>query len=167
MKLTVATAILLLCAFPTVFAASKSSVEADKKALLKAEADFEKAREEKGLEGWLSFFADDTIDLPTGLPIANGKEAMRKRLEARWDKNVHLKWQPVRVDVAQSGGLGYTAGNWQISVLDKRVNKRVLITGKYLTVWKKQKDGSWKVVADLGNQDPVPTPAPAASPAKP
>lgn len=166
MKSTAVLAAFLIAGSSFVWSASKSSVEADKKALLKAEADFEKAREEKGLEGWLSFFADDTIDLPTSLPIANGKDAMRKRLEARWDKNVHLKWQPAKVDVAASGDLGYTAGNWQIPVLDKRVNKRVLITGKYLTVWKRQKDGSWKVVADLGNQDPLPTPAPAASEAK-
>jgi ketosteroid isomerase-like protein len=169
MKLTLALAVLFLTVAPAAFAASKDSVEADKQALLKAEADFEKAREQKGLEGWLSFFADDTLDLPAGLPIASGKDVMRKRLQTHWDNNVHLKWQPVKVDVARSGDLGYTAGNWQIPVLDKRINKRVVITGKYLTVWKKQKDGSWKVVADLGNQDPVPTqsPAPAATPAKP
>src|SRR4029077_19026428 len=97
------------------------------------------------------------------LPIATGKDAMRKRLASQWDKNVVLKWQPLKADVAASGAVGYTAGNWQIPVLDKRTNKRVLVTGKYLTVWKKQKDGSWKVVADIGNQDPVPTPAPAAT----
>src|SRR5262245_59816901 len=98
MKLTVSLAVLLLAAAPAVFAASQSSVEADKQALLKAEADFEKARAEKGLEGWLSFFADDTLDLPAGLPIATGKDVMRKRLQTHWDNNIHLKWQPVKVD---------------------------------------------------------------------
>jgi ketosteroid isomerase-like protein len=29
-------------------------------------------------------------------------------------------------------------------------------TGKYLNVWKKQPDGSWKVLVDIGNEDPVP-----------
>jgi ketosteroid isomerase-like protein len=29
-------------------------------------------------------------------------------------------------------------------------------TGRYLTVWKKQPDGSWKVVRDIGVQDPAP-----------
>src|SRR2546421_282222 len=107
-------------------AAGKGSVEANKQALMKAEGDFEKARAEKGLEGWLSYFADDTLDLAPGMPLATGKDVMRQRLAARWDKNVVLKWQPVKVDVAQSGDIGYTAGNWQIPVLDKRSNKRVL-----------------------------------------
>jgi len=155
---------LLAVSTGSAYAAGKNTIEADKQALMKAEADFEKARAEKGLEGWLSFFADDTLDLPAGLPIATGKDVMRKRLASRWDKNVVLKWQPLKVDVAASGDIGYTAGNWQIPVLDRRSNKRVLVTGKYLTVWKKQKDGSWKVVADIANQDPVLTPAPAATP---
>jgi len=159
MKSFLITIVLLAVSASSAYGAGKSGVEANKQALIKAEADFEKARAEKGLEGWLSFFADDAVDLPAGLPIATGKDVMRKRLTARWDKNVVLKWQPVKVDVAESGDIGYTAGNWQIPVLDKRTNTRVLITGKYLTVWRKQKDGAWKAVADLGNQDPVPTPA--------
>ena len=167
MKPLVALAVLSIAFAPTLFAAPKSTAEANKQALIRAEADFEKARAEKGLEGWLSFFADDTVDLSQGLPIANGKEEMRKRLSPHWDKSVVLKWQPVRVDVSQSGDLGYTAGNWQIPVLDRRSTKRVLITGKYLTIWKKQRDGSWKVEADMGNQDPAPPAAAPTTPTKP
>ena len=155
--------IALLAVSVAALAAGKSALEANKRALIKAEADFEKARAEKGLEGWLSFFADDTLDLSSGAPIATGKDAMRKRLASHWDKNVVLKWQPVKVDVAKSGDIAYTAGNWQIPLADKRSNKRQIITGKYLTVWKRQKDGSWKVVADLGNQDPMPAPASSAT----
>jgi len=164
LQLLVAT---LLAASAIAFAAPKGSVEADKQALVKADAAFEKARAEKGLAGWLSFFADDTLDLVPGKPIVSGKEEMRKRLATQWDNNVVLKWQPAKADVSQSGDLGYTAGTWQLSAPDKRTNKKLVITGKYLTVWKKQKDGSWKVEADMGNQDP-PSPPPApASQAKP
>ena len=44
-------------------------------------------------------------------------------------------------------------------VTSKRVGGAVVRTGQYTTVWKKQADGSWKFVLDVGNQDP-------ASPAK-
>jgi ketosteroid isomerase-like protein len=54
--------------------------------------------------------------------------------------------------VAASRDLAYTVGTWQVS--KKENPEEVLATGKYVTVWRKQKDGSWKAVADIGNDDP-------------
>ena len=64
----------------------------DEQAIRKAEADFETARAAKGLEGWLSFFADDATDIAAGGPIAD-KAAMRARLEKRWNNDLILKWR--------------------------------------------------------------------------
>lgn len=133
--------------------ASPSATNSDEAALLKAEADFEQARAAQGLDGWLSFFAEDATDLPPGAPLATGKPAMRQRLSQHWDPNLLLKWQPAKVHVAKGRDLGYTLGQWQL--FDKtKPGSPVIATGKYLTVWEKQKDKSWKAVADIGNQDP-------------
>lgn len=145
--------IALLLLFFASIATAQTNVERERAALLKAEADFEKARAEKGLEGWLSFFADDTADVAPALPITFGKQAMRKRLEKVWNPNLKLTWKPVKADVGESGDLGYTFGTWELTG-KSRSGKDVRLTGKYATVWKKQKDGSWKVVLDLGNTDP-------------
>jgi ketosteroid isomerase-like protein len=138
-----ASAITLLAATP----------DGERAALLKAEADFEKARAERGLEGWLSFFADDAANVDPGQPIVMGKEEMRKRLERQWNPNLKLTWKPSKADVAASGDLGYTFGTWELRG-KSRSGDDVRRTGKYATVWKKQNDGSWKVVLDLGNTDP-------------
>ena len=60
--------------------ASKAQPQGNEQAIRQAEADFEAARAAKGLEGWLSFFADDATDLAAGAPIAD-KTAMRARLQ--------------------------------------------------------------------------------------
>jgi ketosteroid isomerase-like protein len=146
-------AIAMLFVFVASIAAAQTNLERERAALLKAEADFEKARAEKGLEGWLSFFADDTADVAPALPITFGKDAMRKRLEKEWNPNLKLTWKPMKADVAQSGELGYTFGTWELTG-KSRSGQDVRLTGKYASVWKKQKDGSWKVVLDLGNTDP-------------
>ncbi|HLQ50693.1 MAG TPA: DUF4440 domain-containing protein [Terriglobales bacterium] len=143
----------LLLAISTLYAAPKKPViEAEKKALIQAEGDFEAARAQKGLEGWLSFFAEDTADFPSGSPITFSKAAMRERLSKTWNSEVTLKWQPVKADVGASGDLGYTVGTWQLTGKSRK-GEPVSMTGKYMTVWKKQADGSWKVVADMGNAD--------------
>jgi ketosteroid isomerase-like protein len=133
-------------------APEKTTFAQEKSALVKAEADFEAARAQKGLEGWLSFFANDSADFPSTGPITFTKAAMRERLSKTWNSNASLQWQPVKVDVAASGDLGYTVGTWQLTGKNRK-GEPVSMKGKYMTVWKKQADGAWKVVADMGNAD--------------
>jgi ketosteroid isomerase-like protein len=77
---------------------------------------------------------------------------MRERLSKTWNPNASLQWQPVKIDVAASGDLGYTVGTWQLTGKNHK-GEPVSMKGKYMTVWKKQADGAWKVVADMGNAD--------------
>ncbi|MDI6780166.1 MAG: DUF4440 domain-containing protein [Bacteroidota bacterium] len=55
-------------------------------------------------------------------------------------------------EVSNSGDLGYTWGTYKTK-FEGAQGKPLERTGKYLTVWKKQNDGGWKVIADIGNQD--------------
>jgi uncharacterized protein (TIGR02246 family) len=138
--------------------AQTKSQERERQAIAKAEADFQTARAEHGLEGWLSFFADDTADFVRGGAFTFTKEEMRKHLEKTFDPADQLTWKPVKIDVAKSGDLAYSLGTWQLKGKNPK-GEDVTQTGKYITVWKKQQDGSWKVEADTGTVDP-----PAAKP---
>ncbi len=61
-----------------------------------------------------------------------------------------LKWEPLKAEVAASGDLGYTFGRYESIALDSLENE-VIKYGTYVSVWKKQDDGSWKFVIDAGN----------------
>jgi ketosteroid isomerase-like protein len=148
------TIFLLMLVSSMSFASAKPDLESGRAALIKAEADFEKARAERGLEGWLSFFADDAANVNPGQPIVIGKDEMRRRLEKEWNPDLKLTWKPAKADIAASGDLGYTFGTWELTG-KSRAGEPVRLTGKYATVWKKQADGTWKVVLDLGNVDPA------------
>jgi ketosteroid isomerase-like protein len=80
-------------------------------------------------------------------------------LQKSFDPADRLTWKPVKIEVADSGDLAYSLGTWQLQGKDQKGND-VTQTGKYITIWKKQKDGSWKVVADTGTVDPPPAAKP-------
>lgn len=61
-----------------------------------------------------------------------------------------ISWEPVKAEVAQSGELGYTWGNWKFT------KKDTTLYGNYFTLWKKQADGSWKFALDGGCNTPAP-----------
>ena len=136
---------------PQVAAAPKVSVET----LKQLEGEFMKAAAEKGSQGYLSYYADDAVELPNGAPIISGKVNIMPGMAFLDNKDNRLTWTPVGGDIAASGDLGYTYGTFEFRSKDKD-GKPIMDRGKYTSIWKRQNDGSWKVVLDMGNATPEP-----------
>ncbi|MGE5233874.1 MAG: YybH family protein [Acidobacteriota bacterium] len=156
-----AAAALGLALAPVAGAAPPPASTAD---LLAADRAFEAATVARGAAGWGSFFAAEGIAVPPSGPLPKGgpaaAEAEMKGLFA--DPKAALRWQPEQAVLAKSGELGYTIGSYELHATGPGGNP-VTRKGRYLTVWRRQADGSWKVLADIGNVAPPPPPAPAAS----
>jgi ketosteroid isomerase-like protein len=148
-------ALFLLAVSLALFAAPAALAQAqtgDTSTLMKLESEFQKATAEKGWDGYASYFAEDGVELPNGESAVKGKQAVRKSL-GDWTPGMSLTWTPAGAGMAASGDLGYTYGEYTLKSKDKDGHP-VVRYGKYMTVWKKQKDGSWKVAADMGNNAP-------------
>ena len=120
--------------------------------LFKLEAEFAHAVAEHGHAAFASYFAADGVELDDGGGIASRDEIAQ---QPAWPEGTSLSWTPVRGDMAASGDLGYTYGTYIFKSKNKD-GKIVASHGKYMSVWKKQKDGSWKVAVDMGNSSPEP-----------
>lgn len=121
-----------------------------------ADAAWLKAYEAKDVDKSVTFLDENASMLAPNTPIATGKTAVAKLIArdlAQLDSKI--RWHPDKAGVAQSGELGYTSGFYDWSFKDKS-GKVISDTGKYLTVWKKQPDGKWKVLFDTYNSDNPP-----------
>jgi len=136
---------------PTVLASPKATPET----LKQLEGEFMKAAIDKGSQGYMSYYADDSVEVPNGAPLIQGKAEIAKGMGFLDDKNNRLLWTPVGADISASGDLGYTYGKYEFHAKDKD-GKPIVQYGKYTSIWKLQKDGSWKVVLDMGNSSPEP-----------
>jgi uncharacterized protein (TIGR02246 family) len=133
---------------------------ADEAALRKLDDEWSKAAGAKDLEKTASFYTDDALVMPPNSPVLQGKEAARGMWKAMFAvPGFGGGWKATRVEVAQSGDLGWTTGPYEITETDAS-GKPMTDKGKYLAVWKKQADGSWKCVADIFNTDLPPASAP-------
>jgi Domain of unknown function (DUF4440) len=149
--LTLALLFFLLLPVPVLFA-SKEKSPAGVDLLFRLEAQFAQDAAQHGHEAFISWFAKDGVELDDGGGIVSSEE-MRK--QPAWPEGTSLTWKPLHADMSASGDLGYTYGTYVFKHKDKTGN---LVTdyGKYTSIWKKQKDGSWKVVVDMGNSSPAP-----------
>jgi len=156
MKKTAVVAIVLL-AFVVVARKSMRSAEPHQRATAESmkqlEADFLKASLERGSAGYMSFYSEDAVELPNDSEAIVGKATIAKGMGFLDDQNNRLTWSPVSAGISGSGDLGYTWGTYEFRSKLKDGSETVE-HGKYMTLWKKQPDGSWKVAVDMGNSGP-------------
>jgi ketosteroid isomerase-like protein/predicted esterase len=127
---------------------------ANSDALLAADTAFAKLAAQKGAaDAFFAYAAESATLLLTGELSAQGRDAIRQTMTAL--AGGELKWTPVAADLARSGDLGYTWGNYEYRApaTDGQAN---LHRGKYVTIWKKQPDGAWKFVLEISNPNSAP-----------
>jgi ketosteroid isomerase-like protein len=112
---------------------------------------------------FVAYYADDATLLMPNTPALNGKDAIRAALKPMLaDPNFSLTFQDTRAEASKGGDMVYTTGAYTMTVSDPKNPKSVTTDkGNYLTVFRKQSDGSWKAVVDMINSD-----LPLAKPAK-
>ena len=95
--------------------------------LVQLEADFAQEVARHGHDAFLTYFAEDGVEVVDGGAFDN-KDAMRK--QPPWPEGTTLTWTPVKADMAASGDLGYTYGNYVYTAKNKD-GKLVASYGKY------------------------------------
>jgi len=116
----------------------------------------------KNVEALAGQYADDGAIAGPGEALATSDVDRRKSLQGMTsDPNFALTFGSDRILVAKSGDLASSRGHYSLTMTDKATNKPVTSTGNYLTVFKRQDDGSWKAVEDFITPGPPSVPAAA------
>lgn len=136
-------AIALLC--PAV---GEAAATAALDSLVAAERAFATMSVEKGVrDAFIEFLAGDGVIFRPR--ATNGRQSW----ESRGPVPATLAWEPVFAEVSAAGDLGYTMGPWELRPNDAQ---RPTGHGHYVSVWKKQADGAWRVAVDIGTSHAQP-----------
>jgi len=140
----------LLCVF--ALTAASFAADRDPKVLLQAERAFAKATAERGVDGWMEFMAPNAVEL-NAEPLV-GLDQIRAGMTRQFKlPGFKISWEPTKAEFLGAGDVGYAVGRYEVRFTGKD-GKPQVEHGTYLTTWQKQKDGSWKVVSDIGSPDP-------------
>lgn len=150
--------VLLLTGCSSAPAPPADTSAADLKAIKDGETTWSADYGSKDVDKIVSHYADDATLMMPDTPVIMGKDAIRTALSGLMaDKNLALSFTTANAQVAKSGDIAYTQGTYSMTMTNPKTKKPVTEKGKYLTVYKKQSDGTWKAVEDINNAD-----APAA-----
>jgi uncharacterized protein (TIGR02246 family) len=132
-------------------------ISAEKAKIRDLETAWSKDAAAKDLDKSVANYADDAILMMPGSPAAKNKDAVR----ASWkgmlgDPNLKISFAPDRIEVSASGDLATTQGSYTMTMTNPKTKKPVEDKGSYLTVYKKQADGSWKAIEDTTSSEVPP-----------
>ncbi len=149
---SLAVLILLVCG-ATSGCAQRVDIAFEQATLFNRDTEWSRAAEGKDVEAILSFVADDAIFFPPDGPMLRGKEIIR----SFWSELVEtpdfsVSWEATDAVVSSAGDMGYTYGLALVTRKDEEGNTDTELT-KYVTIWKKQSNGSWQVVVDIWNSN--------------
>ncbi len=153
---------LLLILFSLTFAQTQEISQVKKsplQSMVETEFAFAKMSLDRGTRpAFMAFIADDGVLFRPR--VVKGKQWMAEHPVPPSDKRPLLSWYPAVADIALAADMGYTTGPWEFK---QDINDAAPVAwGNFLTVWKRQQDGSWKFAIDLGIANPRPDPAPTA-----
>lgn len=102
-------------------------------------------------------YADSSvIKMDDGQLAVRGLDSLKSRWAApRPDGPSPLFWEPQHAEVSASGDIGFTFGYWRFPATTT-TGTDTLYYGNYVSIWKRQSDGSWKYVLDTGTNTPKP-----------
>lgn len=142
----------LLTIFLLIFLASSCTLiqnneEKAAEVLIERDIQFSDYSQEYGIKKAFIEFADSAAVLlkPNRMPI-KGSLSIRGYYKMLDDSRLNLSWVPLEARIAKSRDLGYTYGIWELKSSDTIEN------GTYVTIWRKDNNGTWKYVLDSGNE---------------
>jgi len=129
------------------------SREADTKAVRETDAAKMRAWASKDADKIAVFFADDATHFSPNMPALKGRQSIRETFKERLaDPNRTVSAEATSIEVSRGGDLAYVIGVYTATSTDPKTKKVMAEKGRYVTVYKKQADGSWKGVVNIDNR---------------
>jgi ketosteroid isomerase-like protein len=123
------------------------------KTLTQLDDEWAKAAALRNVDSVASFYTADAIAYPPNEPMAVGQVAAKKVWASYLaDSTFAIFWKTEHAGASSGGDLGFTTGTYEDSFTGPD-GKRVTEKGKYVCIWAKQTDGSWKAIHDIWNAD--------------
>lgn len=128
------------------------AISKDVQFLFDLEKKFQQAVKEEGGAAFASFFAEDAVTINNKQEVVSGRANIAG--SAKWSPaDLQLSWAPQGGRMSPAGDMGFTWGHFVERSKDKS-GKQATRSGRYMTIWKRQQDGAWKVVMDASNEEP-------------
>jgi ketosteroid isomerase-like protein len=132
------------------------NMAAENERLLRRDAEWAQvASEGRDVDRILSYWTDDAVVLPPGLPPVAGKAALRQYVEGSMRvPGFRITWESKDVALSPDGHLAYMFSRSAVT-MDAPDGAPTTSEGRAVTIWRMESDGEWRCAVDIWNAEPA------------
>jgi ketosteroid isomerase-like protein len=132
------------------------NLAAERIRLLQRDAEWAVAAfEGRDVERILSYWTDDAVVLPPGLPAVVGKAALRQYVEGSMQiPGFNINWTSTDVTFSPDGNLAYMFSRNAVT-MSAQDGTPAITEGRAVTIWRREPDGEWRCAVDIWNAEPA------------
>ena len=105
------------------------------------------------IDQWASLWTDNGVQMPPGSPCVIGKEQIRAANKSFLDQVTFATFDITNEEVRVAGDWAYARGTYSATFTPKTEGEAIFVDGKYMTIFERQPDGSWKIHRDIYNSN--------------
>jgi ketosteroid isomerase-like protein len=131
-------------------------IAVEQERLLRRDAEWaQSAAEGRDVERILSYWTEDAVVLPPGLPAVAGKAALRQYVEGSMRiPGFRITWESKDVTLSPDGQLAYMFSRNAVTV-NAPDGTPITTEGRAVTIWRREPDGEWRCAVDVWNAEPA------------
>ena len=131
-------------------------ITAEKERLLRRDAEWARAASDgRDVDRVLSYWTDDAVVLPPGLPSVVGQAALRQYVEGSMQiPGFRITWESKDVTLSPDGQLAYMFSRNAVT-LSAPDGTPITTEGRAVTIWRREPDGEWRCAVDIWNAEPA------------
>lgn len=132
------------------------NLTAEKDRLLRRDAEWAKvASEGREVDRILSYWTEDAVVMPPGLPSFVGKAALRQYVESSVKiPGFGITWKSKEVTLSPDGQLAYIFSR-NVVTMNEPDGTPITTEGRAVTIWRRESDGEWRCAVDIWNAEPA------------
>ena len=131
-------------------------LEQERQRLLQRDSDWASLSSQgRDVDRILSFWTDDAVVYPPGMPVVSGKAALRAYVEgALAIPGFQITWTTSAARLSVDGRMAFLLSSNVLTLPDSD-GRPATTRGRAVTVWRRDADGEWRCSVDIWNDDPA------------
>jgi ketosteroid isomerase-like protein len=105
---------------------------------------------------WISLWDQNGVQMPPNAPAVYGRQVIKERIRKGYQSTDYKEFTINLEETQVAGDWGFARGTYSLSLTPRAGGDTLFYEGKYLTIFKKQADGSWKIFRDCFNSNAPP-----------
>ncbi len=105
------------------------------------------------MDRWITLWDEDGVQMPPDTPTRSGRDLILREMKKGYQTARYTAFAIEFGEAVADANYGFARGTYTYAFTRPGSGEKHAVAGKYLTIFRRHADGSWKICRDCFNRD--------------